>query len=118
MPAEVETMFYYGETPWHGQGKPVDHALTATEAITAGGLDWNVIPMPIYINNLAGKKGFTKVAGKQALVRDTDGKVLTLIGTGYHPVQNLDAFNFFDDVVASKEAKFHTAGSLMGGRWV
>ena len=38
MSAEVETMFYYGETPWHGQCTAVDKALTAVEAIGKAGL--------------------------------------------------------------------------------
>ena len=60
MSAEVETMFYYGETPWHGQGKPVEHALTAAEAITAAGLDWKVGTMPIYVNNLAANRALSR----------------------------------------------------------
>ena len=115
MPAEVETMFYYGETPWHGQGTPVDHVLTAQEAIAAAGLDWLVETVPVY-TNIDG--AYNAIEGKQAIRRNTDGKVLSILGTGYHPVQNQEAFNFFDGVVASKEAHYHTAGSLMGGRWV
>ena len=118
MPAEVETMFYYGETPWHGQGTPVDHALTAEEAIAIAGLDWEVATVPIYVNNLAGVKGFVKIPGRNAVARVTDGKVLAVLGHQYTPVQNKEAFTFFDEVVASKDAKYHTAGSLLGGRWV
>uniref|UniRef100_A0A6M3KLC7 Uncharacterized protein n=1 Tax=viral metagenome TaxID=1070528 RepID=A0A6M3KLC7_9ZZZZ len=118
MPAELESMFYYGETPWHGQGTPVTHALTAAEAIVAAALDWEVKPMPIYVNNLNGHKGFTKIPDRNAIARQTDGKVMAVLGDGYTPVQNLEAFTFFDDVVASKDAKYHTAGSLLGGRWV
>jgi len=115
MPAEVETMFYYNEVPWHGQGTKVDHVLTAAEAITAAGLDWDVATVPIYVNNVAGIKGYKKIDGKKAIARMSDGKVLGVLGDGYTPVQNRDAFNFFDDVVATKEAKYHTAGSLQGG---
>lgn len=115
MPAEVETMFYYNEVPWHGLGTKVDHALTAAEAITTAGLDWEVATVPIYVNNVAGIKGYKKIDGKKAVARLTDGKVLGVLGDGYTPVQNKDAFNFFDDVVATKEAKYHTAGSLQGG---
>lgn len=118
MPAEVETMFYYGETPWHKQGTRVDHALTAEEAIAAAQLDWQVNTVPIYVNNVAGVKGFAKIPDRHAVVRETDGKVLAVLGHNYTPVQNREAFTFFDEVVASKEAHYNTAGSLLGGRWV
>ena len=118
MSAEVETMFYHGETPWHGQGVPVEHALTAAEAITMAGLNWEVAPMPIYVNNLAGNKGFTVIPNRNAIARQTDGKVLAVLGDGYTPVQNNEAFTFFDSVVGSKDAIYQTAGSLLGGRWV
>ena len=118
MSAEVENMFYYGETPWHGQGKPVDQALTAEEAIVTSGLDWTVTTLPMYLN-LPGV-GITKIDGRNAIVRETDNKVLSnaLLGDNYTPIQNREAFNFFDEVVADKKAKYHTAGSLFGGRWV
>jgi hypothetical protein len=48
MAHELESMFYYGETPWHGLGKKVDKALTAEEAIKIAGLDWQVETVPIY----------------------------------------------------------------------
>ena len=121
MSDELENMFYYGETPWHRKGKPVDHALTAEEAIVEGGLDWPVTTMPIYLNNLGklpGNPGFRAVEKKMAIVRETDGAVFNVLGEDYTPVQNREAFSFFDEVVASKEAKYHTAGSLLGGRWV
>jgi len=118
MPAEVETMFYYNEVPWHGLGTKVDHVLSAEEAITTAGLDWEVGTIPIYVNNVAGIKGYRKIEGKKAITRLTDGKVMGIQGDGYTPWQNKDAFQFFDAVVATKEAKFHTAGSLMGGQRV
>jgi len=48
MAASVENMFYVRETPWHGLGKRVNEALNSKEALTAAGLNWNVIQEPIY----------------------------------------------------------------------
>lgn len=48
MAANVESMFYVRETPWHGLGTRVNEALNSEEALTAAGLDWNVIQEPIY----------------------------------------------------------------------
>lgn len=33
MPAEVESMFYVREAPWHGLGKRVEFALNSEEAL-------------------------------------------------------------------------------------
>lgn len=48
MPAEVETMFYVRETPWHGLGTRVEETLSSKEALAAAGLDWNVVQKRIY----------------------------------------------------------------------
>lgn len=33
MPANVETMFYVRQSPWHGLGVKVDEALSSKEAL-------------------------------------------------------------------------------------
>ena len=47
MPANVETMFYVREAPWHGLGVRVESALNSEEALVMSGLNWNVIQKPI-----------------------------------------------------------------------
>jgi len=47
MSHEVETMFYYRETPWHGLGVRVEEALYSREALKAAGLNWNVPMMDL-----------------------------------------------------------------------
>ena len=115
MSALVETMFYYGETPWHGLGKEVLSTLTAEEAIKAAGLDWEVEVVPVY-HQWNNRK--IEIADKAAIRRTTDGNVLAVLSPRYTPVQNREAFNFFDSVTATGEAKYHTAGSLIDGHRV
>jgi phage/plasmid-like protein (TIGR03299 family) len=79
--------------------------------VTAG-LDWEVTK-----ENMTTASGVT-VPGKQALVRSSDNKVLDVVGTGWNPVQNSEAFEFFNDYVMAGDMEMHTAGSLKGGQMV
>jgi len=112
MSHEVETMFYYGATPWHGLGKKVAKALTAEEAIKIAGLDWEVETVPVYH---PWQNEMTQIENKIAIRRVTDGRILGVLSINFTPVQNIEAFEFFDEVVADKVAKYHTAGSLLNG---
>ena len=43
MPANVETMFYVREKPWHGLGTEVQEAPTSADALIYAGLDRLVV---------------------------------------------------------------------------
>jgi len=113
MPAEVETMFYAGETPWHGLGTKLDHIATSEEAIVAAGLDWEVEMYGVYTRTT--DPTFQVVPGYFATTRKTDNKVFGVMKSRFKPVQNREAFTFFDNVVGEKLAIYHTAGSLKEG---
>ena len=108
MSHEVETMAYAGEVPWHGLGVQVSNDLTPNQMMEKAGLNWSVIECPAYIEH-DGKKIET---GQRALVRSTDGRILTNVGPVWNPVQNEDAFNFFSEYVLAGDMEMHTAGSL------
>ena len=114
----TDGMMYTGNTPWHKLGVQLDNPATAAEAIEAAQMEWSVITKPVYARNQAG--GFEEVDGKRAIVRADTQEVFTIMGNGYEPVQNKDAFSFFDAVIGQGEAIYHTAGSLYGGKriWV
>lgn len=105
-------MFYYGERPWHGLGTQVDHVLTAEEALEEARLNWLVEKRQIYFKETDGM--FTEAKGF-AVVR-TDYEIpLGIVGSKYVPIQNNESFDFMDQLVMSKEAKYHTAGALHNG---
>lgn len=105
------SMFYVGETPWHGLGTKLETAPTSAEAIVAAGLDWAVESVPMMTCDGQDVPG-------QAIRRTTDNSILGVVGTAYTPLQNTDAFKFFDPFLAAGEAELHTAGSLKEGKRV
>ena len=111
MAAEVETMFYVRETPWHGLGTKVMEAPTSKEALSLSELDWKVEQEPIYTEtgNL--------ISGFKANVRDTDQKILGVVTDRYKVIQNEEAFAFTDELLG-EGVRYETAGSLQGGRKV
>ena len=126
MPANVETMAYVGEVPWHGQGKPVPPDVTAKEMIQAAGLDWSVVKQPA-----RGTKPTVDSRGKEKFARyelvrvpranrEEDEVILGLVSDRYEPLQNSEAFQFFDPIVDRKTATYETAGALGDGErvWV
>ncbi len=122
MPTDLTTradgtveMAYTSKKPWHGLGVEVDHPMTSAEAIELAGLDWEVAARPAYVIN-KGKQ--TRIPGKQAIQRMDNLEVFDISSTRYKPVQNHEAFTFFDGVVGAGEAVYETAGSLRGGRKV
>jgi phage/plasmid-like protein (TIGR03299 family) len=104
------SMFFRGETPWHKLGTKLSVAPTSAEAIKAAGLDWLVETMEMETMH-----GGLIIPNHKAVVRTSDCKVLGVVGKGYTPLQNKDAFGFFDAFVAAGEAAYETAGSLRGG---
>jgi len=116
MVAEVETMMYTGETPWHGLGHYVgDDPVTSKDAIVAAGLDWEVEKRQLWTADSEGKPRID-IDSHVAIVRKTDDSKLGIVGASYEPVQNRDSFEFMDALVDEGLMRYHTAGSLRGGQ--
>ena len=117
MPDAVETMVSGSNViPWHRHGKVVAGQLTAVAALQEGGLDWGVSKVPLYAQLPDG--GEVEVPDKFGIMRDTDNRVLGVVGKQYRPLQNKEAFSFADNLVDDGGAKYETAGSLKGGKAV
>ena len=99
-------MAYVGALPWHGLGTKVEGDITPDQFQKVAGLDWTVEKQDMITAN------GVKVPNKQALVRTSDNTVLDTVGSGWNPVQNSEAFDFFQEYVLAGNMEMHTAGSL------
>ena len=100
----VAQMAYAGTKPWHGLGVEVSNDLTPEQMMRKAGLDWSVEKTPVY----ADVDGEKISVGKQALYRSSDNKILDVIGDDWNPVQNIDAFEFFNEYVMAGDMEMNT----------
>lgn len=130
------------DLPWHRLGTIVD-TMNSKEAMELGGLDFEVEKRPLYVNgsvisfeeakkNSRIQRRITKVddnltseysklikfKDKFSIVRTDNDKPLGIVGSKYTPVQNIEAFNFFDDIAQDGIAEYETAGALGNGEIV
>jgi phage/plasmid-like protein (TIGR03299 family) len=109
----VEMMFSVRKTPWHGLGSVLDDPPTMEQGLRLAGLDWDVRRERLYTQDGTEAPAF-------AVVRESDNKVLGAVGEKYRPLQNREAFAWFEPFLMAGEANLETAGSLAGGSrvWV
>ncbi len=113
MAHQIETMAFANTPPWHGLGVPVPDEIGVDAMLAAAGLDWTVSKRPLTTHLEDGAE--VAVPSHAALTRSSDGKVLSVVGAGYQPVQNHEALDFFRRFVEAGDMKLETAGSLGGG---
>ena len=115
MSHEVETMAYAGAVPWHGLGEKVSNDLSPMQMMQKAGVDWKVTKVPTY----ADFAGDIIKTGTEALIRESDRSVLApMVGENWEPIQNDEAFNFFNEFCLAGDMEMHTAGSLKDGKIV
>src|SRR5229473_2139213 len=101
----IETIAYRNDAPWHKLGTRADEHATDTRAfIEAAGMGWTV-----RLERLALAADGRQVAA-YAVVRASDNAVLgDHVGPQWTPVQNAEAFQWFDPFLKAAAAKLETA---------
>jgi len=117
MPADVQTMFSVGSRPWHGLGHVLDTAPSCADALTLAGLDWQVGLRPM-LSAVSDGGPMVPVPGARAVWRRDTGTILGVVGEDFAPLQNDDAFRFFEPLVSEGLITLETAGALREGRRV
>lgn len=117
---EFESGFFVGAKPWHGLGVsfPNGKNLNVQEAIVAAGLDWEVELREIFSQDQRG--AVIGIEDYYATCRKTDNTILGVVQSSYRPLQNREAFEWFQPFLDAKTATIETAGSLKRGKriWV
>jgi phage/plasmid-like protein (TIGR03299 family) len=118
MSHNVESMAYAGAVPWHGLGVSVPSDLTPEQMLQAAGLNWEVQKFPTFAILDDNDPDSVIETGQSALVRMSDKRMLDVVSDDWNPVQNAEAFEFFNEFVMAGDMEMHTAGSLRDGQIV
>ena len=111
------------ELAWHRLGTIVNGAMTSKEAIELAQLNYTVAKAEMYAkfpNEIVLKhdiKGLI-VPNNYATYRTDTLDIFGTVKGRYEIVQNVDAFQFFDNIVGEDKAIFETAGAIGKGETV
>lgn len=114
--------------PWLFKGvKDVSGCRTAADVMSAAKLDWTVEKCALYAEmpyneranldsfNVNGKN-YNEVPNAYGIFRTDYNIPLGTVKSRYTPVQNIEAFNFFDGAIGKNKAIWQTAGCFDEGR--
>lgn len=118
MGMEKRQMAYVGEVPWHGEGTSVTDKAVMVNAeafAKSAGIDYPVDTCELFCQDgtpVPSRGVFRMMDGKK--------KILGVVGPRWTPLQNIDAFKWFQPWLDAGLAEFHTAGALFEGEkvWV
>ena len=117
-----DRMAYVGDRPWHRLGTKVPGGTSTADFLGAAGLDWQVSVVPARgakrgpptRQHPAGRWNRYEIQ-REALDREPEPVALGIVSYRYVPLQNRDAFAFFDPLLESGWASLETAGALNDG---
>jgi len=116
----IDEAFYANEPAWHKLGQVVKGTKTSKEAIKLAHLDWEVEQFPVVVD-ISKKDDLlqtTLKTDKVGNVRTDINRCLGVVGKGYRPVQNWEAFSFLDSIVSDGNLQYESAGALRGGKMI
>ena len=102
------------EVPWAGSGVAVseDEVKTAQQLMVEADLDWKVVERDLRFSPTDDVMKEVLVDTHKAIVRETDGALLGVVGSGWNPLQNHEAFDFVDRLIEAGALRYHSAGSF------
>lgn len=118
MPAEVQSMFYAGEVPWHRFGTQVADALLTPEALVKAGLGYSTSKVPLFERLADGT--MREVPGVYGMRRSDTGHSFADVAVGdkYRPISHDALLGICDALSTTGQVRWETAGALFDGRRV
>lgn len=115
MSHEFDTGFVVRDRAWHGLATVLKDSPSVKEGIKAAELEWEVAccPMTAIIDT-----GVVTVDGFKAVIRKTDNSILGVVSDKYVPLQNEEAFGWFQPFLDKGLCDLESAGSLKKGKHV
>jgi len=105
---------------WHGLGTVLNNPLSTEDALTQGGLNYNVIKLP-NVHMIPNGNSFEELISEDSFftLRTDVNKVLgSRLGKDYTVMQNIEALNIVDEILQSGTATIETAGAIDEGKKV
>lgn len=128
---EFDSGFYTRTPAWHGLGTVLSDAPDIETAIRMSGTDWEVIARPVYVDvedtfpvtsrsDVMDGSALAYATTHKALTRSDTYQLLGIVGSSYEPLQNKDAFSWFNFLLHDGDAELDAGGALRGGKrvWV
>jgi len=108
--------------PWDGTGVSVEDGdvRTAQALMGEADLDWKVVERDLYFSPSGNVVNQEVAKTHKAIVRETDGALLGVVGRKWTPLQNHEAFDFVDKLIEAGALHYHSAGSFKDGKviWI
>ncbi len=113
-------MFSVNELPWHREGVLLNEAPSLDEALVLSGTDFEVAPVPVFIEQNGVMVQSPTGRAIVRLDRNTTlghvNDVLAVVSERYVPLQNRDAFGVLEPLLDKGVALLETGGTLRGGK--
>lgn len=95
--------------PWHKVSTVLENAPSIEEALVASGMTWDVSLRKM-------RAGDIPIETHKAVMRSDSKDILGIVGNNYTPLQNKDAFAWFQPFIDDGQATLESAGSFLNGK--
>ncbi|MDC4435798.1 DUF932 domain-containing protein [Acinetobacter baumannii] len=114
----VETMAFFGDTPWHGLGKPLSPNQPIEVWAQQAGMDWRIESSNVsyMAKNERGQNILMPYEEQRVLYRSDTHAPLSVVSQRFQEVQPQEILEFYRDLTEQSGFELETAGVLKGGR--